>query len=108
MLRSLRTDPFVEALGTLLVNRPSSRDLSALAKKRPDAWAQMVKTLAGLCGYSEKTVDVHHQGTLGHIHKMSDAQLRELAAQLAQPVQPVMQLEHEGDAKIAVVADDQS
>lgn len=81
-LRALRLDPFVDFLATLFHNRPSPEDIAKYAKRRPDTWAVMVRTFAGLAGYNEKSVELKHTGVLGHIHAMSDAQLREAAASL--------------------------
>ena len=81
-LEALRLDPFVEFLATLFDNRPSPAAIAQCAKWRPDVWATMVRTFAGLAGYNDKTVELKHTGVLGHIHAMSDAQLREAAASL--------------------------
>jgi hypothetical protein len=73
-IKQLSTDPFQKALAKVLAAAPSTEDLVAWAGEKPDSWANAVKTLAQLAGYSEKTI-IQHQGIVEHFHTMSDAEL---------------------------------
>ncbi len=76
-LRERSVDPFVRQLDKLLSAAPSQETLSEFAETKPNDWASMVKTMANLSGYADRT-EVKLGGVIAQISDMSDAQLIEM------------------------------
>lgn len=83
-LRIRSQEPFVKMLGALLDAEPTPAALRAWAKRAPDKWVAAVVNVARICGYMEK-----QQGggiTLDYMTGLSDAQLIQMATQMARGV----------------------
>lgn len=70
---NLSRSPFREILSDLVQSKPSLNRFRAWARKHPDRWGQLVKTMAGLSGYADRT-ETHSTGLLA-IMQMSDSQI---------------------------------
>lgn len=80
-LRNLAVEPFVKELDKLLEAAPKGNELAEFAANKPNDWANMVKTFAGLAGYAERQ-EIKLAGIIGQVKDMSDAQLVDVMQQL--------------------------
>jgi len=74
--------PFLELLAKMVELFPSDESLKALAMKKPELYISSMIAMARISGFTEKQ-EVFHEHTI-NVHKMSDSQLEDHAAALAQ------------------------
>ena len=79
-LRNLNRDPFVVLLNQAMDHGPRGSDLQALAREHPLRWAQLVKIMANLSGFSDRR-EVR-QDVYTHISSMTDEQLENAVEKL--------------------------
>lgn len=74
--------PFLELLAKMIEMFPDEASLKALAMKKPELFISSMIAMARISGYTEKQ-EVFHEHTV-NVHKMSDSQLEDHVALLAQ------------------------
>lgn len=79
-LRDMSRDPFLVVLSEAMLNGPTGNDFKRMASEAPHRWAQTVKILANLGGFSDRRElrsDIYT-----HMSSLTDSQLEEAINQL--------------------------
>lgn len=76
---ALSRDPFREQLATWLQAAPQGDSIEEWANRHPDRWAQGLAIVGRLAGFSDK---LEVEGTIQHVHELSDAEIIQRVQQL--------------------------
>ena len=73
-LREKDREPFAEILGTIIQAEPSPERWTEFANEYPEKWGHLIKTMAQLTGYTERSESVNLTLDLG---KLSDLEIQQ-------------------------------
>jgi hypothetical protein len=79
-LASYSRTPFLEVLAKFMHCAPTMEAIREFANKSPDKWANAVRALGTLAGYTEK-IDITQNNIFLNIHNMSDSELMQALSQ---------------------------